>query len=214
MPLKIIGAGLGRTGTLTLKTALEQLGFGPCHHMLEVMAHPEQIAFWNRAAAGEEVAWNAVMDAYESTTDWPSCHYWRELAAHSPEARIILTLRDPEIWFESMNGTILKVLEMSRGAGPGPLDAIRFVQRIVAEQTFADDFSRANAIAAYERHNASVREAIPPDRLLVYRVSEGWEPLCAFLGVPVPDAPFPRTNSREEFWTHAPPSRDAAAQGT
>lgn len=203
MPLKVIGAGLGRTGTLTLKTALEELGFGPCHHMIEVFANPSQMGFWRRAAIGEAVDWEEVFAAYVSSVDWPSAHFYKELAARYPEAKVILSLRDPQRWFESMSETILKVMS---GAGANFDQARnedgRFAEIIVADQTFGYDFSRDNVIAAFERHNAEVRQAIPAERLLEFEAAQGWAPLCGFLGVPVPDTPFPRTNSREEFWSH------------
>jgi hypothetical protein len=214
MTLKVIGAGLGRTGTLTLKTALEQLGFGPCHHMVEVFAHMEQADFWRRAAEGEPVDWEEIYSAYLATVDWPGCHFWRQLADRYPDAKVLLTLRDPERWWESMNETILQAMKnLPAVPGNGQRAAMRFAELIINEQTFAGDFSRENVIAAFERHNAAVRAAFSPERLLVYEVSQGWAPLCDFLDVPVPDAPFPRTNSREEFWTHTMP-RDGAAAGS
>jgi Sulfotransferase domain len=214
MTLQVIGAGLGRTGTLTLKTALEQLGFGPCHHMIEVFAHPEQMAFWKRAAEGEAVDWEEVFGAYRASVDWPSAHFYKELAARYPEAKVILSLRDPERWYDSMSETILKAMSQLGANTKLPADAPgRFAEIIVAKQTFNHDFSRANVIAAFERHNAEVRRAIPAERLLVFDAAMGWGPLCKFLGVPVPATDFPRTNSREEFWTHARPPAKAAERG-
>lgn len=212
MTLKVIGAGLGRTGTLTLKAALEQLGLGPCHHMVEVFAHMEQADFWRRAAEGAAVDWEEIYAAYPATVDWPSCHFWRQLADRYPDAKMVLTVRDPEHWWESMSATILQAIKAGL-ADPdvGRRAAMRFAELIIHDQTFAGDFSRENVIAAFERHNAAVRAAIPPERLLVYEVSQGWAPLCAFLGVPVPDAPFPLTNSREEFWTHTLPADRAGS---
>jgi hypothetical protein len=203
--LKVIGAGLGRTGTLTLKTALEQLGFGPCHHMVEVFAHPEQAEFWRRAAEGEAVDWEEVFSAYNASVDWPSCHFWRQLAARYPDAKVVLSLRDPERWWESMDATILKVTQ-AMFADPARRAAMRFIELILVDQTFAGDLSRDNVIAAFERHNAVVRAAIPPERLLVFEAAQGWTPLCAFLGVPVPETPFPKVNSREEFMSQAVPA--------
>lgn len=201
MALQIIGAGLGRTGTLTLKTALEQLGFAPCHHMVEVFAHPEQRHFWLRAAKGEQVDWDEMFGGYRASVDWPSAHFYAELAERYPNAKVILTRRDPERWFESMSATILKAMGAHEGAAPDD-HPMRFADIIIAEKTFGRDFSAANVIAAFERHNAGVQRAIPPERLLVFEAAQGWEPLCRFLGVAAPDAPFPRTNSPEEFWQH------------
>ncbi|HEX4180899.1 MAG TPA: sulfotransferase [Caulobacteraceae bacterium] len=206
MPLKVIGAGLGRTGTLTLKAALEQLGFGPCHHMTEVFTHPEQAAFWRRAAEGEAVDWEEMFGGYQATVDWPGCHFWRRLADHYPDAKVVLSLRDPERWWESMSETILKALELGNAeTNPEARAMRRFIDIIVSEQTFRGDFSRENVIATFERHNAAVRAAFPAGRLLVFEASQGWDPLCGFLGVPIPPGDFPRTNSREEFWARSAP---------
>jgi len=207
MALQVIGAGLGRTGTFTLKAALEELGFGPCHHMVEVFANPAQMGFWRRAAVGETVDWEEVFAGYGSSVDWPSSHFYGALAERYPQAKVVLSKRDPERWYESMAETILKVMQAGlANADPNRPEDSRFAEIIVAEKTFGGDFSRDNVIAAFERHNAEVVRTIPPERLLVFEAAQGWEPLCAFLGVPAPATPFPRTNSREEFWTHARPS--------
>lgn len=212
MALQVIGAGLGRTGTLTLKTALERLGFGPCHHMVEVLANPGQMPFWNRAARGEAVDWEEVYGSYNATVDWPGCHFYAQLADRYPQAKVILSHRDPERWYESMSETIIP------GMASMGLDTLTddhpmlFGGLIIARDTFAFDFSKASAIAAFERHNAEVRRRIPADRLLVFEASHGWEPLCAHLGVPVPDEPFPRVNDREEFQTHAQRGRELSGR--
>ena len=205
MGLQVIGAGLGRTGTLTLKVALEQLGFGPCHHMVEVLANPEQVPFWRRAAGGEAVEWADVFAPYRASVDWPSCHFYAELAQRYPQAKVVLTMRDPERWYESMEETILKAMAGIDAATMEDAEAhpMRFAQILICEKTFARDYSRANVIAAFERHARAVIDTIPPERLLVFEAAQGWEPLCAFLGLPEPETPFPRVNSREEFWTHA-----------
>jgi hypothetical protein len=203
MALQVIGAGLGRTGTLTLKTALEKLGFGPCHHMLEVFANPQQVPFWNRAANGEDVDWEEVFGDYGASVDWPSAHFYAELADRYPDAKVILSLRDPGRWYESMAETILKSMSMMGLEQPFPDDhPFWFGGTIIPQKTFGFDFSEGNVLAAFERHNAEVRRRIPAERLLVFEAAQGWEPLCAFLGVPAPDEPFPRVNSREEFWDH------------
>lgn len=205
MALRVIGAGLGRTGTFTLKTALEALGFGPCHHMVEVLGNPEQVPFWNRAADGEAVEWDDVFAGYAATVDWPGCHFYAELARRYPEAKVILSSRDPERWYESMSETILKSMGMMGFAEGQPVPAdhpMRFGGVIIAQKTFGFDYGKANVIAAFERHVQSVRDTIAPERLLEFEAAQGWEPLCAFLDVPVPATPFPRTNSREEFWEH------------
>jgi hypothetical protein len=202
MALQVIGAGLGRTGTKTLKLALEQLGFGPCHHMVEVVSNPGQVPFWNRAAAGEPVDWEEVYGGYRATVDWPGCHFYAELADRYPAAKIILSRRDAGRWYESISETILQSMTMmGLGADPIPADhPMWFGGAIIAQKTFGFDFSRDGVIAAFERHNAQVVRRIAPERLLVFDPAQGWGPLCAFLDVPVPDMAFPRTNSREEFW--------------
>ena len=151
MALEVIGAGLGRTGTLTLKTALEALGFGPCHHMLEVFANPEQVPFWNRAAAGEAVEWDEVFAGYRASVDWPSCHFYAAIAERYPAAKVILSRRDPERWFESITETILKSMAMT-GLGETVPDGhpFWFGGKIISQKTFDFDFSRANVIAAYQ----------------------------------------------------------------
>lgn len=205
MALEVIGAGLGRTGTLTLKNALETLGFGPCHHMVEVLDNPGQIPFWNRAAEGEPIEWDDVFGDYRATVDWPGCYFYAELAERYPDAKVILSKRDPERWYESMSETILKSMaQMGFEEGqPVPMDhPMRFGGLIISQGTFNFDYSRDNVIAAFERHLATVRATVAPERLLEFESSQGWEPLCAFLGVPVPETPFPRTNSRDEFWQH------------
>jgi len=219
MTLKVIGAGLGRTGTMTLKLALERLGFGPCHHMVEVLANPGQVDFWNRAAVSDDVDWEEVYGDYTATVDWPGCHFFAELAARYPDAKVILSRRDPERWYESMSETILKSMEMM-GLATGeeiPADhPMRFGGIIIAQKTFGCDFSRENVIAAFKRHEEKVIATIPAERLLIFEARQGWEPLCDFLGVPVPDEDFPRTNSREEFWEHVSKAReisDRHAQG-
>lgn len=204
MPLQVIGAGLGRTGTMTLKTALEMLGLGRCHHMVEVFQDPAQIPFWRAAAGGEAVDWDAGFAGYRCAVDWPSAHFWRATTAHYPDAKVILSRRDPQRWYESMSETILKAMAMYPAPVAGEAEhPMRFASMIVAEQTFGGDFGREAVVAAFERHNAAVIAAIPPERLLVFEAAQGWEPLCAFLGVPVPATAFPRTNNREEFWNHA-----------
>jgi hypothetical protein len=210
MTLEVIGAGLGRTGTLTLKTALEQLGFGPCHHMVEVLANPAQIPFWNRAAKAEAVDWEEVYAAYRATVDWPGCHFYALLAQRYPDAKVVLSKRDPEMWWDSMSQTILPGMVTMGTDTLADDHPMLFGGLIIARDTFNFDFSKDNVIAAFERHNANVRASIAPERLLEFEAAEGWEPLCAHLGVPVPDTPFPRVNDRLEFQTHAQKGREVA----
>ena len=204
MPLSVIGAGFGRTGTLSLKLALEQLGFGPCHHMLEVFAHPTQATTWQAAAEGKAVDWDALFDGYGASVDWPSCHFWRELSARYPDAKVILTARSPESWYESFSATIAKAAE-GGAAPPDPelRNVLAMAQYLIVERTFGGRLSDpAHAKAVYTRHNDAVVAGLPRDRLLQFNAAEGWAPLCRFLDRPVPSEPFPRSNSREEFWQH------------
>lgn len=201
MGLDIVGAAFGRTGTNSLKLALEELGFGPCHHMFEVRDHPEQLPYWQAAARGELPDWDRVFADYRSCVDWPSARFWREIAARFPDARVLLTLRDPESWFESVHATIYPVIKSWPTREPGHFrDTMQMAEEIIVNQTFGgrlDD--RDHAIATYRAYQDEVRRTIAPERLLAYDVSEGWEPLCAFLDVPVPETSFPRTNTSEEF---------------
>ena len=200
MALQVIGSGFGRTGTMSLKQALEQLGFGPCHHMEEVLAHPEQVPHWQAVVAGRAVNSDEVFAGYRSQVDWPGAHVWRELAAAYPQAKVIHTLRPEEQWWKSFSNTIAALLTSS-DPGPAP-PHIRTMMEVAAQfigpQMLGGD--RETALMAYRRRTEQVRAAIPSERLLVFDVAEGWEPLCRFLGVPVPGTPFPRANSTEEFW--------------
>jgi hypothetical protein len=213
MPLKVIGAGFGRTGTHTLKHALEMVGFGPCYHMVELMQHPHYVPAWQAAAEGERVDWDAIFSNYPATVDWPALYFWRELSAHYPDAKVLLSVRDPESWYESFYKTIYTALTSPPPNNlPFPPRQI-MGQKLILEKTFAGRFDdRSHAIAVYQRHNEEVQRTIPPHRLLVYEMSAGWEPLCNFLQCPIPQEPFPKTNSVEEFQARLAAQRAAAAQ--
>jgi hypothetical protein len=201
MPLEIIGPGFGRTGTNSLKLALEHLGFGPCHHMFEVRDNPELLPDWEAAARGEPVDWDRVFRGYRSQVDWPGARYWRELARHFPEAKVILTVRDPDAWFDSVQATIVPFIA-ARGTHPSPhVNAIaEMAYRTIVALIFEDRLSdRDHATRVFREHIAVVKAEIPAHRLLVLDLREGWQPLCDFLGVEVPDVPFPKTNSSKEF---------------
>lgn len=193
MTLSVIGAGFGRTGTESMKMALEQLGMGRCHHMTEVIADLELRDSWRAVADGAPANWDQLFAGFDCTVDWPSAFYWRELAAHYPDAKILLTVRSAESWYKSFSNTILKVIESGKSVtGLGP--------RLVGEQVFGGRAGdRDYAIELFERNTAEVQAAFPPERLLTYHIGDGWEPLCQFLDRPVPDTPFPRTNSTEQF---------------
>ena len=193
MPLDIIGTGFGRTGTDSMREALGILGFGPCHHMFEVNSDPEQKRLWRALAAGGPPDWEALFAGYRSCMDWPSAHYWRQLVEAYPKAKVILTWRSAESWWASYERTLLPALKGS--TDPASL-GIALVARQALEGRPED---RDHVMAIYEAHVAAVKSTVPPDRLLVHGLGDGWEPLCAHLGVAVPDVPYPHQNSRTEF---------------
>ena len=198
--IEVIGAGLGRTGTASLKQALEDLGFGPCDHMHENLDRPERFSLWSEALrckdAGEPIDWRPLLADYRAVVDWPGAHFWRELASAHPQAKVVLTVRDPDRWCDSIQSTIFPLLQHLAETGGASLPGDIILDRTFAHRT--DD--RAHVMAVFAAHNQAVREALGPDRLLVFDVKEGWEPLCAFLGAPVPAGEaFPRLNDTAEF---------------
>jgi hypothetical protein len=213
MSLQVVGAGFGRTGTLSLKLALEQLGFSKCHHMREVMSNPDQIRAWHAIALGADANlvdapdtpdWDTVFDGYAACVDWPSCTYWEELHDRYPDSKVILTIRDPDRWYESALETIYPssseiprwILWMS----PRARRAVELLFANVWDGTFDGRFEdRAHAIGVFNRHIERVKERVAHERLLVFQATDGWEPLCAFLGVPVPDEPYPHVNEAAEI---------------
>jgi hypothetical protein len=199
--LRVVGAGLGRTGTNSLKLALEQLLGGPCYHMFELAERPEDIAAWEAAVRGEPVDWDALLHDYLAAVDWPAAAFWRELAAANPGTLVLLSVRDsPQRWWESMQRTIVPTI-----AGEVPPDEPstarrRAMVREMMRARFTPDWREAEgAIAAYERHNEQVRRTVPEERLLEWRPSDGWGPICDALAIPVPAAPFPRENTTADF---------------
>lgn len=196
MALSVIGAGFGRTGTLSLKGALEMLGFGPCYHMVEVIQNPPFGGYWTALGDGAPAGWDMIFQGYRATVDWPACAYYAALAAHYPGAKVILTVRDANLWADSIFNTLFKL--MPRQHKPGEHRHIGY--DLIFKKTFGGNIDdRDHVIAVYEAHNAAVKAAISADRLLVYDVAQGWGPLCKFLQVPAPDAPMPKVNSTGEF---------------
>lgn len=194
MPLKLIGTGFGRTGTDSMREALDILGFGPCHHMRAVMADPEQKRRWRALAAGAAPDWERLFEGYTSCVDFPSAPYWRALVAAYPDARVILTWRTPESWWESYSKTIAPHIT------PDDNDPDSVGVALIGRQVFGGrPLDRDHVLAVYEAHVAAVKAEVPPERLLVHALGDGWEPLCAHLGVPVPDLPYPSRNSTAEF---------------
>lgn len=198
MTIRVVGAGLGRTGTHSLKLALENLLGGPCYHMLEVLGHPEHLPIWEQAGKGQMPDWSALLAGYEAIVDWPGASFWREMAEAFPDAVILLSTRaDAETWWTSANATIFQVIT---GLPADTEDPFANMWRAIAENRFTprtDDHDAA--IAAYERHNADVRATADPSRLVEWQPGDGWEPLCAALGVDVPDEPFPHVNTTDDF---------------
>jgi hypothetical protein len=194
MALKVVGTGLGRTGTLSLKLALEQLGMGPCHHMVEVFMHPESIPLWVAAGNGKP-DWDAIFAGYQSMVDYPGCKFWRELAEFYPDAKLIHSVRDPQKWFESTQATIFSPNSHTANA-PEPMRA--FFAMVTSE--FGGRLNDRDFMVEYfTRHTAEVIATIPKHRLLVFEAEQGWAPLCQFLGVQTPETPFPKENSRAQF---------------
>jgi hypothetical protein len=198
--MDVIGAGFGRTGTLSLKVALEQLGFGPCMHMIPLLQDPQRSALIRKATEGDVDSLDVVLDGCRSTVDWPMAYFWRELARRNPAAKIILTVRDPDKWYESAAKTIYAAATAGREAGGMDPDVMNMVDATVWDGTFQGRFAdREAAIKRFLEHNEQVKREIPAERLLVFEVAQGWEPLCSFLGVPVPETPFPRLNDAAAF---------------
>jgi hypothetical protein len=196
MALRVVGAGLGRTGTLSLKLALEKLLGGPCYHMLEVITHPEHVAPWHAAARGEPVEWHALLAGYAAAVDWPASAFWPELADAFPDALVLLSVRDPDAWWESASQTIFPGI--LRASSRMPDWHAMVVDMFANRFTSAIDDAGASK-AAFERHNEDVRKRVPAHRLLEWRAEDGWAPLCEALRLPVPAEPFPRANTRDEF---------------
>lgn len=202
--LQVIGTGFGRTGTMSMKMALEQLGFGPCHHMDEVFRNPNQGANWMAALEGGPVDWDAIYQGYRSTVDWPSAAFWREAIQAYPEAKVILTVRPPEKWWASISETILNFIERVEESDSPELRKMLALPCEVVRRDLGELTEKA-ALAAFERRQREVRETVPADNLLVFDVTQGWEPLCDFLGCEIPEGSFPRSNSRQEFWANFDP---------
>jgi hypothetical protein len=202
--LEVIGAGFGRTGTLSLKIALERLGYSKCHHMMEVFRSPDQGRMWKAIADGETPNWDKVFDGFKASVDFPSSIFYRELAEKYPDAKVVLTVRSSESWYRSASETIFAIGRVTPGwlksVAPHLGRIFHMHDRLLWGRTFnkkTDDPAHAKSV--YERHNAEVQGVIPRERLLVYEVKQGWGPLCAFLGKPVPETPFPNVNDTAEF---------------
>jgi hypothetical protein len=195
MTLSVVGAGYGRTGTMSLKLALEQLGLGPCYHMYEVFQNPAAPGYWEAAADGQPMDWPMVFEGYRSTVDWPSATFYETLAKAYPEAKVILTERDPEAWWASTQATIFNW----DGPRSPPEPFLSMITKVVGALFDQRIHDHDHVVSVFKAHNARVREVIPAERLLVYELADGWAPLCDFLGLPIPDGPMPKVNTTEEF---------------
>lgn len=204
--VQVIGAGFGRTGTWSMKAALEQIGFGPSFHMIDLIQHPDRAALFLAALQGEQVDWDTAFDGYRSTVDWPGCTFYDRILAAYPDAKVVLNVRDPEKWYESAKGTIYALKEAAErdaleGDGPGaPTEVLQMIRTLIWETTFENRFAEKDfAIEVFNRHNEAVKAAVPADKLLVFEVQQGWGPLCEFLGVEAPAEDFPHLNDAETF---------------
>ncbi|HEV3282711.1 MAG TPA: sulfotransferase [Solirubrobacteraceae bacterium] len=199
--LAVVGAGLGRTGTNSLKVALEQLLGGRCYHMFELAERAQDMPIWQAAVRGEAVDWGSFLREYIASVDWPAAAFWRELAEANPRALVLLSVRDsPQTWWESMRQTIVPTISGEVPVGdPSTMRRRSMVAEMMTARFTPDWSDRDAAVAAYERHNEEVRRTVPRERLLEWRPTEGWGPLCAALGMPVPDSPFPQANTTADF---------------
>jgi len=201
--MKVIGAGWGRTGTTSTLGALEELGFGPCYTFFTIMStKQEHIVPWLDIYAGQPADWRDLFAGFNSVVDWPACDFYQELLGLWPEAKIILNVRDPEAWYESMKNTIFAAFQSMNKAGRGPdvNPLARLIQTMIFQRAFHGRFEdKQYIIDLFEQNTAQVKASLPPEKLLVFDVKEGWEPLCRFLDVAVPDKPFPRLNDTAAF---------------
>ncbi len=193
MTLKVIGTGFGRTGTDSMREALTILGFGPCHHMFEVIEKDEQKRRWRAMVQGGPRDWDTILEGYQSCVDWPSAHYWPELITAYPAAKVILTWRSPESWWESFTKTIRPGIHQS--SEPQSM-GLALIKEIVFSGNIDD---RDHCIAVYNANVAAVKASVPTNRLLVHNLGDGWAPLCRHLGVPIPDEPYPDRNNVAAF---------------
>ena len=199
MSLRVVGAGVGRTGTNSLKLALERLLGAPCYHMIEVFSHSDHIDMWARAAEGDMPNWEALFSGYAAAVDWPMASFWPEIADAFPDAIVLLSVRPADDWWRSADKTIWAV---SRRAVPPDSTFERqqaMITRVLATRFTPRWSDEGPSKEAYERHNADVRRRVPADRLLEWSPGDGWRPLCDALGVPVPDEPFPHVNTSDDF---------------
>ena len=207
MTIKVIGAGYGRNGTLSLKQALEKLGFDKCYHMMTLDQSKDEDLAWLKLHRGEQVDFEQLFEGYQASVDWPSCNFWREQMAAYPDAKVILSERDPEAWYASIMKTIYPSSVAMRDqvqSSPEPDHLWQRRSEMVFELIWDGLFDgrmddKDHVIGVYLEHNQTVKDEVPPEKLLVFNSAQGWAPLCEFLEVPVPDEPYPKTNTSEDF---------------
>lgn len=211
MTIKVIGVGFGRTGTLSLKAALEKLGYADCYHMFELFSRAGHAKTWQGIADGQQPNWPELFDGYQSLVDWPTAFYWREHITFYPDAKVILTVRDPNAWYNSISKTIFTAIQgafpegattpqVPDDAPPFAADQIIVAKTLIADRIFQGRLrDRDFCISQYHQHIKDVKDTVPAENLLVFEVKDGWEPLCQFLGADTPNEPFPRANTQEEF---------------
>ena len=199
MTLQVIGAGVGRTGTTSLKRALEHLLGTPCHHMFEVLGKPDQIGWWHQAAEGDMPDWNRVFEGYAAQVDWPGASFWPELMEAFPDALVLLSVRDHERWYDSASNTIFSPPDPSVTPSESDKALGRMFRAICRSRFTTELLDKEAAIAAAQEHNDAVRRGVPADRLLEWCAADGWTPICERLDLEVPDVPFPHENTRADF---------------
>ena len=215
MALQVIGTGQARTGTTSLKAALEQLGFGKCYHMWELMNNPDQLIYFEQAERGENINWDELFTGYLSACDYPVIRYYKQMLKKYPDAKIIHTVRDADSWFKSCTETVFWAIKPSFSRlfsmlirlpfSPTLRKRLRILKfnALMVHSTFGKDLkNKEKVIDYYNKYNAEVLSNIPKEKLLVYNVKSGWEPLCNFLNVPIPSTPFPRSNTKDDFVHH------------
>ncbi|SPH24028.1 hypothetical protein DEA8626_03076 [Defluviimonas aquaemixtae] len=199
MALDIIGAGFGRTGTYSLKSALERLGYGPCHHMSEVIGDPKQVRLWSEAADGRP-DFARIFSSFRSAVDFPVAAFWPDALAANPSARVILSHRDPEDWYASFSQTILPLILDKASWPDGARPWFKMIEKVIVGKALGGATDREGVLAAYRANVAAARDLEASGQTLVFDARDGWEPLCRFLSVEVPDEPYPKTNPRAEFF--------------
>ena len=212
MALQVIGTGQARTGTTSLKEALEHLGFGKCYHMFELMNHPDQLIYFEKAERGEEVNWDELLEGYHSACDMPIIGYYKQVIEKYKDAKVIHTTRDAESWYKSMTDTVFWAVKPSPGRILNMMIRLPFSSTLrkrlrilkyngrMVHKFFGKDLKNKEKVISYfNEYESQVYKTIPKEKLLVYNVKSGWEPLCKFLNVPVPSMPFPKSNTKDEF---------------